>query len=282
MVVFNVKDGPDGDAFLYETRTDTPNNDLVASLVAIHNSRIQARVVVDATRGLVADGPIEKPSTPSTSSDGDADADGGAGAAAVVRRCGDRPDPDQAEALIRAANELEAYVDKAQAQKRIALTHQGIANLLTNVRDAVELAYPDGLPPWDLTRLALDDSMQGLKNTPVGGGLLDATSTSLWVAGKEMERDQLISDRLGKNEKTKVVAKLQREGDGPPTREPIVREDERNAMLEHYHKRQEELQRLAENEEDEYMNSAWADPKNMKRELQGLGNVRAPGLHRFG
>ena len=75
------------------------------------------------------------------------------------------------------------------------------------------------------------------------------------MAGKEFERGLLISDRLGRNEKTKVVAKLQRTGDGPPTRESIVREDERNAMLEHYHKRQEELKKLAENDEDEYMDS---------------------------
>mmetsp|Transcript_9601 Transcript_9601/g.21459 ORF Transcript_9601/g.21459 Transcript_9601/m.21459 type:complete len:280 (-) Transcript_9601:146-985(-) len=279
MVVFNVKESSDGDAFLYETTTDTLNDDLIASLVVIHNGRIQARVVADAIRGLAADGPMEKPSLVGGGGDG---GEGSAAAAGEIRRSGNGPDPDQAEALLKAATELEDYTDKAQAQKRIALTEQGIAELLDNVRGAVEVAYPNGLPDWDLAKVSLEDSMLGLKDTPIGAALLDKASTSLWVAGKEFERGQLISDRLGKNEKTRVVAKLQKDGDGPPTREPIVRDDERQAMLEYHHKRQEDLKRLAENDEDEYMNSAWADPKNMKRDLQGLGSVRAPGLHRFG
>lgn len=107
---------------------------------------------------------------------------------------------------------------------------------------------------------------------------MDAESTSLWVAGKEFQRGQLVSDRLGKNEKTKVIAKLQKKGSGPPGREPVVNEEERKAMMAHYFKRQEELKRLGETDEDDYLNSEWADTKQMKRGLQGLGNIRAPGL----
>jgi hypothetical protein len=47
-----------------------------------------------------------------------------------------------------------------------------------------------------------------------------------------------VGDRLGWNEKTKVVAKLQRPGSGPPAREPSVSEEERKAMMAHYFKRQ--------------------------------------------
>ena len=80
------------------------------------------------------------------------------------------------------------------------------------------------------------------------------------------------------NEKTRVVAKLQASGDSQPLREPLVSEDERKAMLASYAKRQEELKRLAACDEDDCMNSPWADPKGMKRELQGLGDIKAPGL----
>ena len=38
------------------------------------------------------------------------------------------------------------------------------------------------------------------------------------------------------------------------------------------------LKRLAACDEDDCMNSPWADPKGMKRELQGLGDIKAPGL----
>jgi len=75
-----------------------------------------------------------------------------------------------------------------------------------------------------------------------------------------------------------VIAKLQKTGTGPPGREPIVNEEERKAMMAHYFKRQEEVKKLAEADSDDYLNSQWADSKDMKRNLQGLGGIKAPGL----
>lgn len=117
-----------------------------------------------------------------------------------------------------------------------------------------------------------------LQETFVANDILDPLKTSLWCAGKEFQRGEKVSHRLGTNEKTKVIAKLQKEGSGPPGREPVVNEEERKAMMAHYFKRQEELKRLAEAEDDEYLNSEWADSKEMKRSLQGLDGIKAPGL----
>lgn len=68
------------------------------------------------------------------------------------------------------------------------------------------------------------------------------------MAGKEFRRDQgqTVGDRVGKNEKTRIMCKLQKPGAGPPGREPGVSEEERKAMMAFYFKRQEELKRLAE------------------------------------
>ena len=50
-------------------------------------------------------------------------------------------------------------------------------------------------------------------------------------------------------------------------------------MMAHYFKRQEELKALAENNEDDYANSPWADTKALKNSLQGIsGGMRAPGI----
>jgi hypothetical protein len=112
----------------------------------------------------------------------------------------------------------------------------------------------------------------------IASQLLEPESACIWVAGKEFQRGKKVSERLGKNEKTKVIAKLQKKGSGPPGREPVVNEEERKAMMAHYFKRQEELKRLGEADDDDYLNSEWTDTKEMKRNLQGLGNVKAPGL----
>ena len=85
--------------------------------------------------------------------------------------------------------------------------------------------------------------------------------------GKEFPKNQnqKVSQRLGTNEKTKVICKLQKSSEGAPAREPIVSEEERNAMMAYHFKRQEELKKLAESEEDDYLNSPWADPKGLKK-----------------
>ena len=109
---------------------------------------------------------------------------------------------------------------------------------------------------------------------------LDPATAQLWAMGKEFARGQTVGERLGgsKNEKTKVVVKLNGPGEGPPVREPVVREEERQAMLAHYFKRQEELKKLAEAEDDDYMHAGWADGKQLQRGLRGVGDVKAPGF----
>ncbi len=77
-----------------------------------------------------------------------------------------------------------------------------------------------------------------MDGTQAGHTLLEAESTSLWVASKDFPRGQRVGDRLGWNEKTKVVAKLTKAEGGPPAREPAVSDEERKAMMAHYFKRQ--------------------------------------------
>lgn len=136
-----------------------------------------------------------------------------------------------------------------------------------------------GLPEWDPIRLAIE-GVAGLEGSSAGADLLNPDTAELWVASRDFNRSQTVGDRLGKNEKTKVIGKLQKAGGGPPGREPGVSEEERKAMMAFYFKKQEELKQLAENSEDDYLHSSWADPKNLQRSLRGQTNVRAPGIKR--
>ncbi len=66
-------------------------------------------------------------------------------------------------------------------------------------------------------------------------------SGSLWWAGKELQVDKKLADYIGKNEKTKVIVKLQKKGTGAPSREPVVDEEQKKQMMLHAYRRQEEL-----------------------------------------
>ena len=60
MVVINVK-GSDRDGFLYKTTTEIANDDLIESLVEIHNEQLRAKVIADSVRGLALYGPMKEP-----------------------------------------------------------------------------------------------------------------------------------------------------------------------------------------------------------------------------
>ena len=135
-----------------------------------------------------------------------------------------------------------------------------------------------GLPEYDTVRLTIE-GLDGLDGTAAGQEILDGDTAEVWIASRFLDRSQKVCDRLGRNEKTKVIAKLQKPGGGAPGREAAVSEDEKKAMMAYYFKKQEEMKKLAENSEDEFLHSSWADPKQLQRSLRGqIGAVKAPGM----
>ena len=97
---------------------------------------------------------------------------------------------------------------------------------------------------------------------------------TLWFSGKEMLRGKLLADYVGRNEKTKIVVKLNKRGTGAPAREPVVNEEQQKAMMSYYYRKQEEWKKLEANDEDSYLDSAWAERGQLKRQFHGLNNIK--------
>ena len=74
---------------------------------------------------------------------------------------------------------------------------------------------------------------------------MEESSTQLWWAGKELVSGKKLRDYIGKNEPTKIVAKLQKKGQGPPAREPVFTEDDKKKMMAYAYRKQEELKVLS-------------------------------------
>lgn len=110
----------------------------------------------------------------------------------------------------------------------------------------VMMAYPGyhGLGEWEPIRFLLEDPEDDHQD------LLDAAKVSLWVVSKELQPPKLFRDYFGANEKSKFVVKLQSKGSGAPQREPVVDQETHKAMLSFYHKKQEEMKKLEEDNED--------------------------------
>ena len=64
---------------------------------------------------------------------------------------------------------------------------------------------------------------------------------TIWFSGKELQRGKVLSDFVGKNEKTKVIVKVQKKGNSAPARERVVSEDQQKEMMAYYYRKQQEL-----------------------------------------
>ena len=285
MVVVQIKTGEQqNDSFLYECTCDASADAVIRDIVNIWNTRLRLAQLVGGVRELAKHGPMKHPDKAGL--DVVQEEHGGVviekneyyQADPLGARTGNGPGPQLAATMERVAADAEALLSgKDTVFKKVALTLPMLQEKLDNIRGAVTMAYPMGLPEWDTIRITIE-GVEGLDGTSAGMNVLDADTTELWVASRCFDRSQTIGDRLGKNEKTKVVGKLQRPGAGAPGREPVVSEDEKKAMMAYYFKQQEEMKRLAENSEDDYLHSSWADPKQLQRSLRGQSDIRAPGL----
>jgi hypothetical protein len=116
---------------------------------------------------------------------------------------------------------------------------------------------------------ALGPEMKG-----VPGVIADDGGARCFWAGKELDPAKLLSDFTGRNEKTKIVVRLGRAG-APPPLAPSKAEDAEatRKLLAEMHRRKEEAERLAADDDDGYLRSEWADSSGLKKQMTGLTSI---------
>lgn len=173
------------------------------------------------------------------------------------------------------AMKTKMMIHKSQVDNKVCLTRKMMMDQLDIIRGLTMMAYPayHGLGEWEPIKVILENGEEFDEKMDLSDDLWYDKS-QLWVCGKELQPEKLFSDYFGKNEKSKYVVKVQKRGSGAPQREPVVDPDTHKQMLAFYYKKQEEQKKLEEDNEDAYMNSAWADSRQLKGSLQGQGQVK--------
>ncbi|KAK9915393.1 hypothetical protein WJX75_008576 [Coccomyxa subellipsoidea] len=237
--------------FLYEIPADTAVGEVIQRVVTINNLRQKIQRLKEGGEDLT-----------DIQTDTQQDSDDAGSACAS----------EQLEALQRTLAAADLLQHKDQAEKKVALTEDMLEEAVEDIRHAVAEAYPDGLAS-DNPFMRVLDGTEDLTGTSHDGENLDASEAELWFASKKLPLESKLSQHVGRNEKTKVVVKLQRAGYGPPPREPAVDEETQKAMLAYYYKKQEDQKRLAA-DDTMYYDSAWANPRSLKNQFSGIGDVR--------
>ena len=139
------------------------------------------------------------------------------------------------------------------------------------------IAYPGyhGLPVYEPARQILEeDFCFDDRVNDTYDYFSEQQEVTVWWAGKEFQKGKKLRDHVGKNEKTKVVIRMQISSAGAPVREPGVDAETQKKMMSFYYKKQEEQKKLEEESDDYYLNSPWANPGNLKNSLIGTNTVK--------
>jgi hypothetical protein len=284
MVVFLVKNSAEN-TFLFEATCDTPTDELVRTLAIVWNYRVLIKSLCDNCERLAEFGPAKEEKKRGL--DSIVEEHGGITGTETLEKgphykadpLGDRTGnacaPQLAEVITKTVADARAAVDPEQVARKVALTVELLQEKMANLRGAVTIAFPMGLPAWDSVRFVTENE-EALTGGALVGDLAphghDPDTCTLWFAGKEFFRDagQVVRNRV-KHERSKVTVKLCASAAGAPAREAGVTEDERKAMMAHYYKKQQEAKALAEDDEDDFMHSSWANPSSLKQTLHGTG-----------
>eukprot|EP00002_Diphylleia_rotans_P026743 TRINITY_DN534_c1_g1_i2.p1 TRINITY_DN534_c1_g1~~TRINITY_DN534_c1_g1_i2.p1 ORF type:complete len:291 (+),score=83.57 TRINITY_DN534_c1_g1_i2:59-931(+) len=286
MVLLHFKNSADKQ-FLHETPASTPVRKVISDLVDLNNTRLSVERLASHVEDLVAHGPYKPIEEHGLDEFKDPKIEDGQ----IVepppppmpegyvykkdptgRRTGQAPTETAATTLERTVSEVRACVSKDNADRRVVLTKDALDEAIARMKGAIMIAYPMGLPPYDPAQQILDGT-EDISGSAATADVFDGAATSLWWAGKEMQPEQILSDYVGKNEKTKVVVKLQKKGAGPPARESPLDEKTQKEMMAFWYKKQEEEKRLKEDNDDEFANSSWANPRNLKGHFTGMRDV---------
>lgn len=108
---------------------------------------------------------------------------------------GNAPLPSVAEVIRRTCADAVALASSRQVAAGAALTVAALQERIDTVRGAVTMAYPMGLPEWDVVGQLLDDPRDECIREQMGAEYIDPATASLWWAGKEFFRDQSVGDR---------------------------------------------------------------------------------------
>ncbi|CAD7693598.1 unnamed protein product [Nyctereutes procyonoides] len=158
----------------------------------------------------------------------------------IGRRNGQAPNEKMKQILKKTIEEAKAIISKKQVEAGVCVTIEMVEAALDQLRGAVMIVYPMGLPPYDPIRKEFENK-EDLSGTQAGLNVIRESEAQLWWVAKELRRTKTLSDYVGKNEKTKIIVKIQQRGQGAPAREPVISSEEQKQLMLYYQRRQEEL-----------------------------------------
>ncbi|KAJ3064297.1 hypothetical protein HDU98_012274 [Podochytrium sp. JEL0797] len=292
-MILNVKRNTDT-LFFTEAPAASPADEVIAKVAEIYNMKLRLARLIDAANDLSMYGLLRPENEQGYSIEELEELKGGEASSSshskigqvfhrdgfsyiynpdpTGRRNGEAPLLNYVEIIQKTLETARNLVSKEFWMSNKFLTIDLMQDAINNISGALIMAYPMGMAEFE----PANDIIKGtedLAGTAASKEVIPVEDAALWWAGKEIMRGKLLSDFVGKNDKTKLIVKLQKKSQGAPVREAPLSEHAQKEMMAFYYKKQEEHKKLIENDEDSYLNASWANSKSLKSSFNGVSNV---------
>ncbi|GFU02603.1 cilia- and flagella-associated protein 298, partial [Nephila pilipes] len=271
MVKLHVKIG-DQSLFWFETLTSVNIGELLKSLMEIHNGKLKIRRLCYEIEEMSKYGVSFPPNMQGLTQEQISDlklkddwvennltqSDYVINQDPMGKRNGFAPLEKYARVLTKTTAEAKARISQKMIEAGVCLTLDTIQETLEILQGAISICYPMDLPSYEIIKLELENK-EDLSGTQASKEVLEMGKTELWWACKKLDESKLLCDYVGKNEKSKVIVKLQKKGHGAPVKEPSLTEQQKKDLLLAEHRRREEFKRLEIDDDDSHLDSQWAD-----------------------
>lgn len=285
MVLLHIKRGNESQ-FLYEIPSSIKISQLNQEIVSIYNGRLKVKRICSEMEELAKHGPMFCPEIIGLTDEQvtelkliDEWQDKVCPSGGWVynrdpcgRRNGRQPQENMQEVLRKAISDAREMISQQMIEKSETLTLKQVQEAIDILRGAVTIVYPMNLPPHDPIRMEFSNT-ENLSGTQASREVIDPVKMELWFAGRQLLVHKYLYDYLSKNEKCKAILKIGKKGDGPPGREPIFDEKTQKQIMLQQYRRQEELKKLDDDEDDAYLDSNWANNSSLKQKLHGVENI---------
>lgn len=245
----------DFDEFIYSATNTSNVGDVTDAVQRMQNFRVRLKWMVAAARQLAKDSCPEE-----------------------LKHC-----------LVGPADDAERYLALERCDQKLETKFEELQALADALKGGVMMVYPEQCSGADhlqrLTSMLDSETISDIDKSKAhrilsiidDGAVTEDVmqgQAAMWWSGKPLARDAELQKYTGKNDKTKIVVKLAKEGGSAPPREPAVDAKTQSELMAHYFRKQEEEKKIVEDDDVSYANSEWANNKGLKGQLLGMGQVK--------
>lgn len=252
--------------FYFTCTTADTTEAVTRRALRLHNTLAFLYALQDPLRDLAAHGPLRRPEHKGLSEPQEGEEPFGPDVDQYRMRTGHRPEDRGVSLLLEAAQAIELL--KGLPAQRMPVSDDILGEAMDTVKGSLMIVFPEGLAEYEPVRELLDQAEGCIAGTvadssksyyPVEQGSVFFASRNLLSRGETM-----ACLRCPENSTIRLVPS--RSGSYAPRNS----EDEARAQaMQYLFQREKSLKEAELNATDETAREEWADPKALKKELQG-------------